>query len=48
MKKKFYFKIFLFFAGVFDTADKHSFTNISTNFRNGPNGILRGPGDTDF
>ncbi len=31
--KKNYFKIFSFFAGVVDTADKHSFTNISANFR---------------
>jgi len=30
---KFYLKIFLFFAGVVDTADKHSFGNISANFR---------------
>jgi hypothetical protein len=29
-----------FIAGVVDTADKHSFAII-------PNGILRGPGDTD-
>jgi hypothetical protein len=40
------------FAGVVDTADKHSFAIISANFRkirNDPNGIvLRGPGDTDL
>ncbi len=39
-----------FIAGVVDTADKHSFAIISANFwksRNDPNGILRGPGDTD-
>jgi hypothetical protein len=33
------------------TAHKHSFANISANFRkirNGPNGILRGPGKTDL
>ncbi len=33
-------------AGVVDTADKHSFVNISANvrkIRNGPNGILRTP-----
>jgi hypothetical protein len=33
MKKKIYFEIFSFFAGVVDTADKHSFANISANFR---------------
>jgi hypothetical protein len=32
MKKNFISKFFSFFAGVFDTADKHSFTNISANF----------------
>ena len=31
--KNFISKIFSFFAGVVDTADKHSFANISTNFR---------------
>ncbi len=34
-----------------DTGDKHSFAIISANFekiQNGPNGILRGPGDTDL
>ncbi len=39
------------FAGVVDTADKYSFAIISANFRkirNDPNGILRGPGDTDL
>ncbi len=44
-------KFFSFIAGVVDTADKHSFAIISANFQkiwNGPNGILRGPGDTDF
>ncbi len=43
--------MFSFFAGVIYTADKHSFANISTNFRkirNGPYGILRVPGDTDL
>ncbi len=33
-----------------DTADKHSFTDISTNFLKNSkrsNGILRGPGETD-
>jgi hypothetical protein len=34
-------------AGVVDTGDKYSFANISANFRNGPNGILGGPGDKD-
>jgi hypothetical protein len=29
MKKKLYLKIFLFIASVDDTADKHSFANIS-------------------
>ncbi len=51
MKKKFISKFFSIFAGVVDTADKHSFANISANFEkiwNGPNGILRGPGDTDL
>ncbi len=39
-----------FIAGVVDTADKHSFAIISAIFeksRNDPNGLLRGPGDTD-
>ncbi len=31
--KKIYLKFFPFFAGVVDTADKHSFANISANFR---------------
>jgi hypothetical protein len=51
MKKNFISKFFSFFAGVVDIADKHSFANISANFRkirNGPNGILRGPGDIDL
>ncbi len=30
--KKNYFKILSFFAGVVDTADKHSFANISKKF----------------
>ncbi len=37
-------------AGVVDTGDKHSFDNISANFRkiwNDPTGILMGLGDTD-
>jgi hypothetical protein len=34
MKKNFISKFFSFFAGVIDTADKHSFANISANFRN--------------
>ncbi len=37
-------------AGVVDNGDKHSFENISANFRKKPkrpNGILSGPGDTD-
>jgi hypothetical protein len=33
MKKNFISKFFSFFAGVVDTADKHSFVNISVNFR---------------
>jgi hypothetical protein len=33
MKKKFISKFFSFFAGVLDIADKHSFANISANFR---------------
>jgi hypothetical protein len=33
MKKKFISKFFYFFAGVVDIADKHSFANISANFR---------------
>ncbi len=39
-----------FITGVVYTADKHSFAIISANFRKSqkdPNGILRGPGDTD-
>jgi hypothetical protein len=32
-EKKFITKFFSFFAGVVDTADKHSFANISANFR---------------
>ncbi len=39
-----------FIAGVVDTAGKHSFAIISTNFeksRNDPNGIVRGQGDSD-
>ncbi len=51
MKKKFFSTFFSFFAGVVDTADKHSFVIISEIFKkiwNGPNGILRGPGDTDL
>ncbi len=51
VEKNLYLKIFLFIAGLVDTADKHSFANISTNFPqkiwNGPNGILRGPEKTD-
>jgi hypothetical protein len=31
--KNFISKFFSFFAGVVDTADKHSFANISANFR---------------
>jgi hypothetical protein len=31
--KNIYLKLFSFFAGVIDTADKHSFANISANFR---------------
>ncbi len=30
--EKIYIKIFSFIAGVVDTADKHSFANISENF----------------
>ncbi len=44
-------KFLSFFAGVVDTADKHSIAIISSKFlkiRNDPNGILRGPGDTDL
>ena len=33
MKKNFISKFFSFFASVVDTADKHSFANISANFR---------------
>ncbi len=33
MKKNFISKFFSFFAGVVDTTDKHSFVNISANFR---------------
>ncbi len=33
MKKKFISTFFSFFACVVDTADKHSFSNISANFR---------------
>ncbi len=33
MNKNFISKFFSFFAGVVDTADKHSFANISANFR---------------
>jgi hypothetical protein len=36
-----------FIAGIVDTTDKHSFAIISANFRNDPNVLLRGPGDTD-
>ncbi len=40
-----------FIAGVVDTADKHSFAIISAKFWkkiwNDPNGMIRGPGDTD-
>jgi hypothetical protein len=32
MKKNFISKFFSFFAGVVDTADKHSFVNISAKF----------------
>ncbi len=32
MKKNLISKLFSFFAGVIDTADKHSFANISANF----------------
>jgi hypothetical protein len=32
-EKNLYLKIFLFIAGVVDTADKHSFAIISANFR---------------
>jgi hypothetical protein len=33
MEKNFISKFFSFFAGVIDTADKHSFENISANFQ---------------
>jgi hypothetical protein len=33
MKENSILKFFSFFAGVVDTADKHSFANISANFR---------------
>jgi hypothetical protein len=47
MKKNYISKIFSFFA--VDTADKHSFANNSANFqKNGPHGILKGPGDADL
>ncbi len=51
MKKIYTSKFSSFIAGVVDTADKHRFANITANFRkilNGPNGTLRGPGDTDL
>jgi hypothetical protein len=32
-EKNLYLEIFLFYRGVADTADKHSFANISANFR---------------
>jgi hypothetical protein len=50
MKKFTYSTFFSFIDGVVDTADKHSFANISANFRknrNGPNWILRSTGETD-
>jgi hypothetical protein len=37
--KKNLFQNFSFFAGVIDTADKHSFANISANFRMGYSGV---------
>jgi hypothetical protein len=40
MKKKFISKFLSFFAGVVDTADKHSFANISANFRPRAQGTL--------
>ncbi len=51
MKKYFISKFFSFFASVVETADKHSFANISMNFQkiwNVPNGTLRVPGDADL
>ncbi len=42
MKKKFISKFFSFFAGVVDTADKHSFANISANFRKKYEMVLMG------
>ncbi len=50
MQKNFISKFFSFFAGVVDTADKHSRISprIFEKIWNGPNGILRGPGDTDL
>ncbi len=46
IKKIIPLKIFSFIAGVVDAANKYSFANTS-NFRKGPIGILRGPGETD-
>ncbi len=51
MKKKFISKFFSFFAGVVDTADNirsRISPRIFEKIRNGPNGILRGSGDTDL
>jgi hypothetical protein len=42
MNKNFISKFFSFFAGVVDTADKHSFANISANFRQKFEMILMG------
>ncbi len=53
MKKKFISKLFSFFAGDVDTADTVNIhlrisPQIFKKIWNGPNGILRGPGDTDL
>jgi hypothetical protein len=50
MGKNFTLKFFSFTAGNVDTANKHSFVNISANSQRNlesPSGILRGLGETD-
>jgi hypothetical protein len=47
-EKKIISKFFPFFAGVVDTANKHSFANISANFRKNSKWSLwdtQGPGE---
>jgi hypothetical protein len=48
--EKIYFKIFLFFSQVSLTPLIHSQISpqIFVKIRNGPNGMIRGPGDTDL